>query len=34
MVADLTADMDIVGSWCIMTIVYLLSNDPVSGPWI
>jgi len=34
MVADFTADMDIVVSWFIMTIVYLLSNDTVSGTWI
>jgi hypothetical protein len=34
MVADLTADMDIFGCLCPVTIVYLLSNDPVSGPWI
>ena len=34
MVADLTSVTDIVSSWCIITIVYLLSNDPVIGPWI
>jgi hypothetical protein len=34
MVADLTTDMDIVDSWRLMTILYLLSKDPVSGTWI